>query len=173
MGKSLIVAGILGALSLVGYGVVTGYAEEGDSQPIAPGAAHDRWAQSPLGRLIMGRRGRALVLRSELGITDEQRAKIHAVLTNNRKKIAEALAPVAERRNNLRLAALADKPDDKVIRQSADALGKAVADAAVEMAGLAGELRNVLTDEQLGKVREFHQDNQRAVDGYLEGLLGE
>jgi len=173
MGKTLVLAGLLGAIPVVGYGAVTGYAGPQEDTTPAKNARRARWSQSPLGRLIMGRRGRAMVLRSELNLTDEQRAKIGAIFKENRQSLAKVAQPVATERHKLRLAVLADAPNDEQIRQAAKALGVALGDAAVEMSVVAREVQDVFTEAQLKKVREFRNKNQQAVDGFFGELLSE
>ena len=59
-----------------------------------PGDFGGKWTNSPVGKLISGRIGRAMVLRSELDVTDEQREKIHAILKSHRTEFAKAAQPI-------------------------------------------------------------------------------
>ncbi len=85
----------------------------------------------PLRMLVSGQFGRLLTLRSELGITTEQREQIRGIVKSHRQELAAVLKPVAEKRRTLRDATLAENPSEATIHAAADELGKAIGDAAV------------------------------------------
>lgn len=123
---------------LVGTAVLT-------APPIAGAVAkseHGRRAGGPLGRLISGHVGRLIVLRSELNLTDEQKAKVKETVVAKKPEIAKVAQGVWEKRTVLVDAVLADQPDEQTIRKAADDLGKAIGDAAV-LASKVAELDRV------------------------------
>jgi Spy/CpxP family protein refolding chaperone len=122
--------------------------------PIAGAIAkseHGRWAGSPLGRLISGHIGRLILLRSELNLTDEQRAKLKDTVAAKKPEIARAAKGVWEKRTALADAVLADQPDEQAIHKAADELGKVIGDAAVLASKVAGEVKPVLDAGQQAK----------------------
>ncbi|MGB6045070.1 MAG: periplasmic heavy metal sensor [Pirellulales bacterium] len=127
-----------------------------------------RFVHTPLGKLITGRIGRAMVLRSELDMTTEQREQIRTILTSHRNEIKTSVKPVVQQRRKLRDAVTAQEPDEQQIRAAADALGKSIGDAAITMSKIAAELREVLTEDQLEKAKAFRGDNAAAVDRFLD-----
>lgn len=131
------------------------------------------WGDSPRVKLKMAVLGRALVLRSELDITTEQREQIRAIVVAHRAAIAEAVKPVVEKRRALGEAVRAGQPDERTIRRIAAELGQAAGDAAVTAARVRGEVARVLTAEQLKLIEQFHAGNATAVTEFLEGLGGE
>jgi len=138
--------------------------------PAATQAMRQRLLDTPLGRLIVGRIGRGMVLRSELRITPEQREQIRGIVMSHKAEIAKVARPIVAKKRALREALLAEKPDEKAIRAAVDDLGKAGGDAAVLVAKVLGEMRTVLSDEQIKRIEKFHADNQTAVDTFLKEL---
>jgi Spy/CpxP family protein refolding chaperone len=124
----------------------------------------------PLRMLVSGQFGRLLTLRSELGITTEQREQIRGIVKSHRQEIAAALKPVADKRRALRDATLAEDANQAAIRAAADELGKAIGDAAVVGSKVKVEVREVLTPEQREKITEFRQQSETAVDKFLTGM---
>jgi Spy/CpxP family protein refolding chaperone len=117
--------------------------------------------------MISGSIGRLLVLRSEMNVTDEQRAQIRDVLVSRRPAIAETVKSVRDKRVVLRDAVLSGKADEAQIRAAADELGKAIADAAVKASKLRNEIAPILTEEQRGLIKKFLEENDAAVDKFL------
>ena len=122
------------------------------------------------GMLVSGQFGRLLTLRSELGITTEQREQIRGIVKSHRQEIAAVLKPVAEKRRALRDATLAENPNDAAIHAAANELGKAIGDAAVVGSKIKAEVHKVLTPEQREKITQFRQQSETAVDKFLEKL---
>ena len=124
----------------------------------------------PLGMLMSGQFGRLLTLRSELGITTEQREQIRGIVKNHRQEIASVLKPVAEKRRALRDATLAENASEATIHAAANELGKAIGDAAVVGSKIKAEVHQVLTPEQREKITQFRQQTETAVDKFLDKL---
>ena len=128
-------------------------------------------ANTPLGKLISGNIGRLLVLRSELNVTDEQRAKIREVLVSNKTKIAKVAKAVRDKKCALRDAVLADKPDEKAIRKAADELGKTIGDAAVGVSKLKAQIAPILTDQQRELIKKTRSECDNAVEKFFAEVL--
>jgi Spy/CpxP family protein refolding chaperone len=145
-------------------GMVLGGA--GLAQTNAGQAATGRFAQTRIGRLIMGRLGRMLALRSQLNLTPEQKQAVKATLLANRADLKTAVAPVIEKRRALRDAVLSDANDEKAIRAAANDLGKALGDAAVEVNKVKTELKSKagLTPQQIKLIEDFRAQNDAAAD---------
>ncbi|MHB8900238.1 MAG: Spy/CpxP family protein refolding chaperone [Thermoguttaceae bacterium] len=141
----------------------------GMAAAFGPGASLGKCplANTPVGKMITGCIGRLMVLRSELNVTDEQRAQIGEVLVSRRSAIAETVKSVRDKRVVLRDAVLSGKADEAQIRAAADELGKAIGDAAVKASKLRGEIAPILTQEQREQIRTFFQENDAAVDKFL------
>ena len=165
--SSLIV--LVVAAGLAGVGLVTLTAEA--AAPTVA-AVQRRLADTPLGRFIQGRIGRALILRSELNVTEAQRQQVRAILESYRSDIAAVVKPLVAKRRALREATMADQPDEKAIRAAADELGKAIGDAAVLGAKVKGEARKVLSDSQVERIKQFQKDNDESVDAFLDQVAG-
>jgi Spy/CpxP family protein refolding chaperone len=108
-----------------------------------------------------------LALRSELGITTEQRTQIREIVKSHRQELAKVLKPMAEKRRALRDATLAEDADEATIRAAANELGQAIGDAAVVGSKVKAEVQHVLTPEQREKISEFRGQSQLAVDKFL------
>lgn len=122
---------------------------------------------SPLGKMISGTIGRLMVLRSEMNVTEEQKTQIRDVLLERRPQIAETVQSVREKRLVLRNAVLSGESDEAKIRAAADELGKAIGDAAVKATKLRNEIAPILTEEQRLLIAQFLQENDAAVDKFL------
>jgi Spy/CpxP family protein refolding chaperone len=163
MFKSMMVASVLGLVAAMGeVGIAAAPEDAASGLP--------NWRQlvdTPIGRLVSGNLGRLMTLRSELGVTPEQRAEIREVLVEHRSRIAATVQAVREKRLVLRDAVLADQPDEGKIRQAAADLGSALGDAAVKAAKLRGELAPVLTAKQRELIREFRDERDASIDEFL------
>ncbi|HZZ42978.1 MAG TPA: hypothetical protein VFE58_08570 [Tepidisphaeraceae bacterium] len=129
-----------------------------------------RFADRPLGRLLTGRIGRLMALKSELNLSDEQKAAIAQTLADDKQEIAKAIRPVVEKARALRAATSPDAAvDDAKIHVLAADLGQAIGDAAVVGAHVRHDIQSTahLSEEQMKKVADFHLANQSAVDQFL------
>ncbi len=127
-----------------------------------------RWAHTPLGRLVSGHVGRLLVLRSEMNLSEEQRARIKEVLVGHKPEITKAAKGVWEKRTSLREAVLDETADEAAIRKAADDLSKAIGDAAVLAARIRGQVAPVLNEEQKKLVKQCRMDCQQATEEFFE-----
>jgi Spy/CpxP family protein refolding chaperone len=135
-----------------------------------PGIGRGAFAETPLGRLVTGQIGRALVLRSQLGVTDEQRDQIKEILRSRGPELAEVMGNITERKRALREAVLAEKPDERTIRARADELGRTIGQAAALGARLNQQLDPIWTERQRDLLREFRADKDQAVDTWLQEI---
>ena len=164
MRRVLLTSVVAAALAVVGMAAV-GWAAD----PVAaPGGLKCPLADTPLGRMVSGCVGRLLVLRSEMNVTPEQKAKIRDVLVSHKPEIAKTVKSVRDKRVVLRDAVLSGKADDAQIRAAANDFGKAIGDAAVKASKLRNEVAPILTEEQRHLIGKFLKDNDEAVNKFLE-----
>ncbi len=161
MKRNLILSGLL----LVGIASVAMAAAP--QAKLVGGLCNGALAGTPLGQTISGCIGRLMVLRSELGVTDEQRGEIREVLMSHRSEIAGTVKSVRDKRVALRDAVRMDTPDEAAIRAAADDLGSVIGDAAVKAAKLRGEIAPILTPEQHKLIDKFFAENGAAIDTFL------
>ncbi len=124
-----------------------------------------------IGKLIMGKIGRMLVLKSELNVTDEQKEKIHTIVKGHVGEIRPVAESILADRRALREAVVAEDSDPKKIRAAAKKLGEAIGDASVLASSVVAEARQVLTNEQWERIREHMKDNDQATDEWVKGFL--
>jgi len=128
-------------------------------------------ANSPLGRTISGCLGRALTLRSDLNVTDQQRQQIRDVIMSHRAEIATTVKSVRDKRVDLRDLVRSDKAEKSEIRAAADALGQAVSDAAVKAAELRGKIAPLLSQDQRATIDKFLMENDTAINTFLDAAV--
>lgn len=155
--------------ALIGFSVLAGGAALAGKGEAAAG---QRLMDTRLGKLVMGRAGRAATLRSELNLTDTQRDAIKGVIQSHKKEIAKVAKPVMEKKRALRDAVLAETPDESAIRKASSDLGTSLGDAAIELARVKAEIKAKanLSPEQLKKISQFRADNDLAMDDYFKQL---
>lgn len=123
-----------------------------------------------LRRMMMGQMGRALVLRSQLDLTHEQRTKIRNILKDNRHALFQAMQPVMEKRMALQNLALTGA-SAKNINQAAAELGDAAGKAAVECSKIAAQIHKVLTPEQAKAVDTFLKSTMHAKVDFMKQMV--
>lgn len=155
--------------ALIGFSVLAGGAALAGKGEAAAG---QRLMDTRLGKLVMGRAGRAATLRSELNLTDTQREAIKGVIQSHKKEIAKVAKPVMEKKRALRDAVLAETPDESAIRKASSELGNSLGDAAIELARVKAEIKAKanLSSEQLKKSSQFRADNDLAMDDFFKQL---
>jgi Spy/CpxP family protein refolding chaperone len=107
-------------------------------------------------------------LRSELGVTAEQRAQIRATVLEHAPDLVETAQGLVQEWRTLGDAVLAEEIDEKAIRNAADEFGVTIGDAAIARAKLVRQLRGVLNDEQVVAIGAFRAEQLRSVDRLLE-----
>jgi Spy/CpxP family protein refolding chaperone len=123
---------------------------------------------SPIARLITGNIGRLLVLRSELNVTSEQRAKIRSAVKSHRDEIRPVAASIVQKKRALREAVLTK--NEEAIRSASADLGKSIGDASVVASKVVADVRKVLTPEQIEKIQKFRADADGAADRWLNEI---
>lgn len=139
------------------------------SQPSAPPDA-DALCLPPVARLIAGNIGKFLVMRSELGITREQRAKIASEVAAHRDELKPLAKTLLEIRQAMREAVLAEQRNEEAIRRSAADFGKAIADASVVGSRIVADARKNLTPEQVERIRQFILDRDQAASMWIDQI---
>jgi len=168
-----LIAGIivLSGLSLLSLGAAAGPGPAGPESPI--GGWLSATPGRPLAGFIRQRIARLLTLKDDLALSDQQRQDIRETVLSHRDELVPLVRTLADRRDALRQAVLAEHPDEAAIRSAAEALGQAVGDLAVEISGVVAEVRPLLTAEQLETLREFRLERRAALDELLDRVSGE
>jgi Spy/CpxP family protein refolding chaperone len=139
--------------------------------PAIYAAAKGEHGKGLIHQLIAGHIGRLMTLRSELNITDEQKAKIKETLKAEKPEIAKVAKGIWDKRTALVNAVLAGQSDEQTLRKDADELGKAIGDAAVLASKIVGQIKPVLTSEQQEKIKKCREDGQKATAEFFEKVL--
>lgn len=112
----------------------------------------------------------------ELGLTEDQTAKLKELRTNRREGMQAAMTKVREARGAIRDAVVAGQGEDK-IRALAKQLSDAVAAGAILGAKAFGEALQVLTPEQqktfqslMEKQRKLREKRRRAMKAWREAM---
>jgi len=135
MNKLFLVATGLTA-TLFTFSVPTVHAQES----VAPAPQHRGWNPRQI--------------KTELGLNDEQVAKIKTEFRAQKTPLKEQAQKVKAARTNLRHAIQAGAPESE-LRSDAAALGSAEGDLAVVRAALFARIKPILTPEQLAKFQEL------------------
>ncbi|AFM25004.1 Spy/CpxP family protein refolding chaperone [Desulfomonile tiedjei] len=125
---------------------------------------------SPLGKLIMGKIGRLLVLRSELNITGDQRKQIAAHLKKHANEIRPVAKDVFDKRVALRETVLNKPGDERAIMAAANDLGTAIGKAAVLASTIVADIKPVLTPEQQEHIKNFKIGSDQAVSQWIDQI---
>jgi Spy/CpxP family protein refolding chaperone len=168
MRKSIVCAAFLGIGLLAGAVGVSAAAPATS----ASGGPEGKWGHGPIAHFLQARMGRAMTLRAELNLTDQQRDAIKTAMQSHKQEVVTAVKPVVDAKRALRDAVLAEKSDDSAIRKAADDLGKKVADAAVVIAKVKADVASKanLTPEQMKKIADFRAENDSSTDNLLKDL---
>lgn len=113
--------------------------------------------------LYIGGIHHALHDKTELQLTDDQKTKIRTIAQSHRDEMQKNRQAVRQAGEALQKAVMADNPDTQQIRSAAEALGKAIGDAAVAVAPAIHDVRGVLTADQLKQVQTFQQEMQKRM----------
>jgi Spy/CpxP family protein refolding chaperone len=155
--------------------IVTGLAAVGAAAPgdaVKGGLGHWLAAHPRVQQLVSGEFGRLLVLRSEMNVTDSQRAEIRKVVDSHRGEIVATVKSVRSKRVALRDSVLGGK-DEAAIRAAAGEFGQALADASVKAGKLRNDLAPILNEEQRQMIKKFFADSDHSVDNFLEQVSKE
>ena len=157
-----LVVAVLISSSIAGSGEVL--ADDGT----CPAAQH----KSLIAQTISGDIGRYLILRSEMNVTDEQRAQIREIISEHKDEIADVVRSLRTARKALRSAVTADLPNEATIRTAAEDLSTSIGDAAVLASRVRRQVRQVLTENQQELVQGFLEGMEKSRDNLFHQILG-
>ncbi len=118
----------------------------------------------------MGNIGRFLVLRSELGLTNDQRKRIAGIVKNHRDEIRPVAKALLEKRRALKEAVINKPGDEAAIRTAATDLGKTIGDASVLASKVVAQVKPVLTPQQVERIENFRAGTQKATSDWLDQM---
>jgi Spy/CpxP family protein refolding chaperone len=164
LNKSILplVAAVLISSSIAGSGEVL--ADDGTF----PAARH----KSLIAQTVSGNIGRYLILRSEMNVTDEQRAQIREIISEHKDEIADVVRSLRTARKALRSAVTADLPNEATIRAAAEGLSASIGDAAVLASRVRRQVRQVLTEDQQELVQDFLEGTEKSRDNLIHQIFG-
>lgn len=116
-----------------------------------------------------GGHGTILAKIASLGITDEQREKIHAILLEAKPKAEPLIKQLVAERRALRDLVL-NNGSEAEIRAQAQKIAAVGADLAVLKASVAPQVRAVLTPNQQEKIKEMIAEFDDRIDTWLDHL---
>ncbi len=148
--KALIGAGIVAALTVGGFFAFLAHADTTNEV----GAAN-------------GRFGRRL---AQLGLTDQQRVQVKAILRGYQPTVGPLVKEVVTERRALRDTIRAQTIDETAIRAEAAKVASLEADLAVQRAHVAHDIRAVLAPEQIQKLKNMQMDEDARFDGFLQHI---
>lgn len=114
--------------------------------------AHGR--SMSFGRHGMGSEMRIDRMSEALGLTQEQRDKVRAIVDQARPATRELRDKLGDNHKQLRALMQQDNPKETEVRKLADAQGKLIADMIVQRTKVQSEIRAVLTPEQREKMQQ-------------------
>lgn len=147
--KALIAAGVVAALTVGGFFAFLAHADTNEGGP-----AKGRFAQKL----------------AQLGVTDDQKTQVKAILRNHQPTAGPLIKQVVTERRALRDAIRAETIDEAAIRAQAAKVASLEADLAVQRAHVAHEIRAVLTPGQWQKLKDMQIDVDARVDGFLQRI---
>ncbi len=115
-------------------------------------------------------RGRLAERFAALGVTEEQKSELRAVLKKHLPEIEPLVQRCVAERRALRDRIRSESFDEAAIRAQAARLAAAEADLAVVRAKVAAEVRPLLTSEQHATLEEMNRDAQDHVDYALSRI---
>lgn len=110
--------------------------------------------------------------KEQLGLTDEQMARIRSELAAEKETLKNLVTRMHEARVDLRVAIQEANATETSVREAAAKVGAAQADLAVERLKLHQRISPILTEEQREQVKQF----QARIDAWIEtavDLMGE
>ena len=147
--KALIAVGAVAALTVGGFFAFLAHA---DTNEIGP--AKGRFAQKL----------------AQLGVTDDQKAQVKAILRKYQPTAGPLIKQGVTERRALRDTIRAETIDEAAIRAQAAKVASLEADLAVQRAHVAHEIRAVLTPGQLQKLKDMQTDVDARIDGFLHRI---
>lgn len=152
---------VVGALSVAGIAAAS---------PQGVAGYQGQFRNTPIGRLFTGQAGRAMVLRSKLNVTDEQRSAIAIIIETHRGELTQTVANIVKHKRALRDVAKDITATEQDIRRVAGELANAMGDAALVGQKMHRDMQGVWTAEQKKLLDTFQLDKREAVDGWLSEI---
>ena len=90
-----------------------------------------------------------------IDLTEEQRTQVRGIMESHRDQMQQVGEKVRTAREGLQALIEADTLDEAAVRAKAAEVGAAEADAAIMQAKIRAEVYQILTPEQLQKVKDF------------------
>lgn len=100
-------------------------------------------------------------LAKSLGLSDVQRNQVKDIFEKNRAESQPLRMELISAKRELRGLAMAEKTDEAAIRTQAAKLAGIETDMTIRRAKLAGQIRAILTPEQLEKFRAFQREQSQ------------
>lgn len=113
-------------------------------------------------------RGPMLERLAELGLTDEQKAQAKEILRQHQPTIQPLVKQSITERRALREVIRAEPVNETAIRAQSAKVAAIEADLAVARAHVVKDLRAVLTDEQIDKLKDMQAEFYERVDRIME-----
>ena len=120
----------------------------------------------------LGRHGFEMRILKQLDLTDEQKAQVKSILSDERPTIQPLVQQLGATRRELRAATVNGQFDEATVRALAAKATQAMTDLIVEKARVQSKIYNVLTPEQQTK---FNQLQERIIErmGHRHGHHGQ
>ena len=109
-------------------------------------------------------------LAEKLNLTDDQKAQIKAVLSEEKDTLVPLLGQLHGAREALRAAIHADNANETSVRAAAAKVAAVEGNLAVERMKIYGKIAPILTDEQRRQLAEFEQRADRFADRAIARL---
>jgi len=103
----------------------------------------------------------------KLNLTDEQKARIKAILSGEKDTLMPLLSQLHDARTGLRAAIHASDANETAVRAAAARVAAVEGDLAVERMKIYGKIAPILTDEQRRQIADFEQRADDFVDSVL------
>lgn len=171
--KSIVAVVLIGALAVTATAFAAGRFNPSVSNTVAARVQDGEQPTGPARQFVRQTLRKLIGLRAQLGITDEQREEIRAVVLEYKDDLVPAIKEVVLRRQALREAVLADEADPETIRAAAEEVGYALGEAGVVISDIAAEVRPILTEDQQYILLEFRTERQEALMNMLDEATAE
>lgn len=100
----------------------------------------------------------------KLGLSAEQKTKVKEIFEKNQKEAQPLRKELISAKRGLKELSMAEKTDEAAIRAQAAKLAGIQADMAIHRARVNGQIRAILTPEQLEKFRAFHKEQHLKIN---------
>lgn len=137
--------------------------------PLAIAASTTQLAAAPLEK-FQNRRAvvaQAEELRQDLGVTDEQKAQIKAILLSYKPDIKQQIAAGKAAREQMKAAVSEFGPESQQAKDAAIFIGKVAESRALLTGEILFDIKPVLTEEQIAKLEELRETIKDRIEGHL------